>query len=82
MITNRYRVPKSKWAKWNEEGRRIFNEVFMLFSQQKDVCHPQATEVPAKHWGTIRWNAAWSAADIATTGATAKDYKQAELVDD
>jgi hypothetical protein len=82
MTTNRYRVPEHTWRQWNAEGQRIFNEMYMLFSDQKSVNHPNAAEIPANHWKTIRWNAAWAAADFATTKTTAKDIQQAELVDD
>lgn len=82
MITNRYKVPESQWLEWTEKGRHVFNQMYMFFSDQKFVKHPNAVEIPVNHWKTIQWNAAWAAADFACTGVTAEDFKQAKLVAD
>lgn len=78
MTTNRYRVSKKQWNEWTPEGQRVFNEMYMLFSDQKFVNHPKAAKIPAEHWGTIRWNAAWCAADLVGAGSAAEDFNPPE----
>lgn len=60
---NRYDVPKKQWNKWPDASRRIFNYVFYtMIHNQKLFSHPKAERVPADHWRTVCWNAAWEAA--------------------
>ncbi len=80
MPANRYKVQKKTWRKWTVDGQRIFNEMYSLFKRQSHVNHPDAAKIPAEHWETTRWNAAWSAADMASKLSKAADFKRAEFV--
>lgn len=62
---NIYNVPNRAWRKWNQQSRYIFNEVFNQMGDQTVVKHPGAARMADEHWKTIRWNAAWLAADAA-----------------
>jgi hypothetical protein len=61
-------VPSRQWRQWNQQARFIFNTVFNEMSNQKVITHPRhpkQSDMPDDHWRTIRWNAAWIAADAA-----------------
>lgn len=58
-------VPKRQWRKWNQQSRYIFNSVYNQMSYQHTVKHPQMDKMYDDYWNTIRWNAAWLAADAA-----------------
>lgn len=62
---NIYNVPNRAWRKWNQQSRYIFNEVFNQMGDQTVVKHPLAPVIREELWKTIRWNAAWLAADAA-----------------
>jgi len=64
MTRNRYKVSKRQWAKWTEEGRRLFNDLYGVMRDQDLFSHPKAERRPREHWDTTRWNAAWMAADL------------------
>lgn len=66
-VGNRNKVPKKQWTKWNNHARRVFNDVHKSFrhSMQSVLVHPDATIMKREHWGTLRWNAAWLAAEAA-----------------
>jgi hypothetical protein len=60
------RVPKRQWAKWSEESRAAFNEVYGFMTvNPRLMSHPQMAPMDVEHWSTICWNAAWLAADAA-----------------
>ncbi len=58
-------VQQRQWRKWNQQARFIFNQVYGQLEDQRVVKHPKAEEQAQDHWATIRWNAAWLAADAA-----------------
>lgn len=58
-------VPKRQWRKWNQQSRYIFNNVYGQMAYQHAVKHPQMDNMYDDYWNTIRWNAAWLAADAA-----------------
>jgi len=60
---NIYGVQKRQWRKWNQQSRYIFNRVYNQFGDQHCVTHPKMEAIPDYQWDTIRWNAAWLAAD-------------------
>lgn len=67
MTKNAHKVPAKQWRRWNSDGRRVFNELYgAMMDDQTVFQHPKAGEVPAKHWATTAWNAAWVAADAAS----------------
>jgi len=57
------KVPKRQWRRWNQQARFIFNDVFSQMAHQKIVTHPKLADMSDEQWKTIRWNAAWIAAD-------------------
>lgn len=61
---NLYGVSKRQWKKWNEQERKLFNDLFssMMF-EQRIFLHPEAVARSDKHWKTTAWNAAYLAAD-------------------
>ena len=60
---NEYNVPVDTWKKWNKAQRSRFNEVYSVMKLSPSLfTHPDAITVPAEHWTTIAWNAAWVAA--------------------
>lgn len=63
-VANRYKVPKTEWAKWSNHARSIFNEMMesMRPSMQFAFLHPDCPPMSKVHWQTTRWNAAWTAA--------------------
>jgi hypothetical protein len=62
---NLHNVQLRQWRKWNQQSRFIFNYVYGQLGDQRVVKHPKAEEQFQDHWDTIRWNAAWLAADAA-----------------
>ena len=59
------KVPKRQWRKWNNQSRFIFNYVYSSTEYQTAMKHPAAPFIPIEQWKTIRWNAAWLAAEAA-----------------
>jgi hypothetical protein len=64
MPKNKYKIPQKQWRKWSPGARELFNALFSDLRQQVDFNHPKAEIIPARHWKTIRWNAAWYAASL------------------
>lgn len=66
-VSNRNKVPVRQWRKWSRLAQKVFNNVFesMRPSRQFAFHHPDAKLLPAEHWKTVRWNAAWIAASAA-----------------
>jgi hypothetical protein len=66
-VKNRFKVPVKMWNRWSNHARRVFNQVHLELrpSMQTMVMHPQAPVLHLEHWKTIRWNAAWLAANAA-----------------
>lgn len=64
-VRNRYEVPKRQWGRWSNLARSVFNKVYsdMRPSTQLLYTHPDAAPMPLRHWETLRWNAAYIAAD-------------------
>jgi hypothetical protein len=63
-----------KLEDWSLEARRIFHYLydFMMLNPEA-MQHPDAAEIPAAHWKTIAYNAAWTAAN----GVDNKQYPAA-----
>ena len=57
------KVANRQWRKWNNQARYIFNYIYGQMAYQKVIKHPGAKLIPEDHWNTVRWNAAWLAAD-------------------
>lgn len=66
MAKNVYRVPKKQWKRWSKEAQKAFNRVFRLMRDPDLYKHPAAPKPKREHWQTTRWNAAWTAAEVAT----------------
>ena len=66
-VGNRHKVPKKQWTKWNNHAQRVFNDVYKALrpSMQHLLVHPGAVLMHKEHWETVRWNAAWLAANAA-----------------
>lgn len=63
---NLYHVPGKQWRKWSVKARGVFNLVYSTMrSNQGLFIHPKATKQTREHWGTVAWNAAWTAAGAA-----------------
>lgn len=63
-MSNQYKVPKKQWAKWSEQARHVFNELYRtMIHNQGTFMHPKDSHRPAAHWKTVCWNASWMAAD-------------------
>jgi hypothetical protein len=71
---NRHKVPKKVWNKWTPEARKLFNELYSMGADQAIWIHPEMEEVSKRCWDTVRWNFAWMAADMTTSGLKARDY--------
>lgn len=56
-------VPKKAWNKWSPAQRAMFNNMYLVMDNQMCLRHPESPMVPDHQWKTIRWNAAWLAAD-------------------
>lgn len=64
MEANKYKVPAKQWRKWHEEGRHVFNELYSSMRSQGII--NSRGKLTREHWGVVRWNTAWTAADIVT----------------
>ena len=63
-IENVNKVSPKQWKEWDERSHRLFNWLYgEMKLNQSLFTHPQAAKIPAAHWTTICWNAAWEAAD-------------------
>lgn len=63
---NLYHVPGRQWCKWGPRARGVFNLVYSTIrSNQQLFIHPKAAKQTREHWGTVAWNAAWTAAGAA-----------------
>lgn len=63
-IRNEHKVARRTWAKWTEQQRRRFNQLFELMrDHQRFFVHTDAPLIPEKHWRVTCWNAAFMAAD-------------------
>ncbi len=50
---------------WDEEQRAHFSKVHRYMVCNPFVfCHPRAAPIPAEHWQTIAWNAAYLSAEL------------------
>ena len=65
---NRYKVPKKQWGRWSKFQRSMFNRVHSAMIHNSALFrHPEAEPIPASHWKTTAWNAAWEAASAASS---------------
>lgn len=62
---NRYGVSKGQWNRWSEHARDVFNKLYWVMRRQKAFDHPDTELLPQDQWDTVRWNAAWMAAEFA-----------------
>jgi len=62
-------------AKWTPEARRLFRELHAHMGDQHSYTHPQAPQLSRAQWETTRWNAAWMAAEMLSSGARARDIE-------
>lgn len=62
---NIHKVQSRAWRKWNNQARFIFNTVYGQMKFQNVMSHPKSFPMAEDHWTTLRWNAAWLAADAA-----------------
>lgn len=66
LEVNRFRVPARQWAKWDETGRRVFNETYEAMSMNPRLfMHTKAGDISRRDWLVTCWNAAWHAASAA-----------------
>lgn len=70
---NTHGVPQRAWRKWNNQSRYVFNEMWNQFEAMQSIQHPGAPEMSEEHWATIRWNAAWLAADTVMETVTVRE---------
>ena len=69
MTKNPNSVPRKQWKKWCDLARRVFNDTYLTIALNKEIMqHPKARKMSLEHWGTVAWNAAWTAADACQTG--------------
>lgn len=63
-MTNRYRVPKRQWRKWDEQARNVFNTLYGTMIADQDIynAHPATVKLARAQWKTVAWNAAFIAA--------------------
>lgn len=64
-VGNKYRVPQRQWRKWSNTAKRVFNRMYHEMRHQWVFLHPAAPVLSREHWKTVRWNAAWTAANVA-----------------
>lgn len=66
-VKNRFKVPLKQWSKWSNHAKKVFNQLYQAMrpSLQWAFLHPDAHPSSKAHWDTVRWNSAWTAADIA-----------------
>ena len=60
---NHWLVPRKQWNRWSRKARETFNDVYGVMADQRIMTHPKAKQQSPEHWETVRWNAAWLAAD-------------------
>lgn len=61
---NIFHVAAKVWRKWSPMARQVFNEVLSsMRDNQVLFVHPKQEGISKAHWGTIAWNAAWTAAE-------------------
>lgn len=64
VIGNIHKVPKKQWKKWCIAAQWTFNNMMRKLSDQNVITHPGYEKAEDAYWQTIRWNAAWLAADL------------------
>lgn len=66
-VKNKHKVPVKMWNKWSNHARRVFNDMYYSLrpTMQFTFLHPDALPASKEHWGTTRWNVAWTAANAA-----------------
>lgn len=62
MITNKYGVNRTLWAKMSDTAQLIFNDVYVNVLNQDGMIHPAAVKQSAEEWQTVAHNAACYAA--------------------
>jgi len=60
---NKYGVPAKQWRRWSPRAQAVFNNVFRTMKDQIVFVHPETHPLHPEEWDTIRWNAAWLAAN-------------------
>lgn len=64
IMVNDHKVPKKQWKKWDDLEKYVFNALYELMGDQQFYKHYDAGFMHADHWKVVRWNAAWSAAEL------------------
>jgi len=62
-MRNRYEVPQKTWRKWVPLQQAVFNRMYRKMKEQTLLIHPETHPLHPVEWDTIRWNAAWLAAE-------------------
>jgi len=62
IAVNAYKVQAKQWKKWTGRQRQVFNDVHFAMASQSVFIHPKQPPMDDAHWQTIRWNAAFTAA--------------------
>lgn len=62
-MRNRYGVPVKLWRQWSPFQQRVFNCMFRSMKDQRLFIHPETHPLHPVEWDTIRWNAAYLAAE-------------------
>lgn len=68
-IGNIHKVPFTQWARWNYAARWTFNNMMRQTKDQTIFTHPGYEKAEDAYWQTIRWNLAWTAADLTNTSS-------------
>lgn len=78
---NTYKVSRRSWSSWTLVGKHVFNKTFYTMMENQEVFHhPEFIKnggaLIDKHWKTVAWNAAYTAADVCSRGERhlLKDY--------
>lgn len=51
---------------WTPAQQALFTRMLKhMEPNQRTFTHPKASPIPAEHWSTIAWNAAWTATHFA-----------------
>lgn len=62
--SNIFHVAAKKWREWSPMTRQVFNEVLSSMRDNQNLfIHPKQEKISNTHWGTVAWNAAWTAAE-------------------
>jgi hypothetical protein len=79
-VRNKHGVSVTQWRRWSNRARSTFNNMYhsMRPSMQFAFLHPDTKPLSNKHWATVRWNTAWTAAQIADGRGPLKQVKDAE----